>query len=557
MSYDWDSDETSRVFKVPVKSRLQSHVETLMRLTQDNHFFQKITAEHNSVDIHKECCQVMTLEEYGQGDIILNFGEDGDKFYIILSGQVSVMIPVKKKVKLTQKQLEKMKSMKDDSSNSSDSSDESEKSEEVFQKTYKKNTPGRRLGIAMNGVVSASEIIQKLRNEDKILSKIQEGVNPLIEKEETTIVKLFKEKLLKEKNDLLKIIKEAEEEFIEIEIDKLEEVHKLGKGDSFGELALMSDRPRAATIVAISDTRLLVLRKSQFKQILGVISERKQNAKIKALKSSPYFLSWSKNSLSKISFYFHSHSFSHKQELFAEGQKTTGIYFIREGEFTLSKKIAIKNSPTFDYFAKDSGKNTQKKIKLPRLVTDIKVVIKGKNESVGGYEIMGNYLTRQYSCICMSNKADVFFIQKEHFLSRIPNLEYIKEQIEEESQRLTERYTALCEAEQLKTNTFSRNNPSLYENEGIIPMSRYQSRNLQLAKKISYSPISSKFQSQSKTPIEVPKSKEYFRKLTDNEIFEAVNGRSLSHKVHEKKLITFIHKRFPPANFMTKIREKF
>jgi len=49
-----------------------------------------------------------------------------------------------------------------------------------------------------------------------------------------------------------------------IEID----LNELGPGDDFGEIALVTDRPRTATVEALEETHLLVLSKEQFDNIL-------------------------------------------------------------------------------------------------------------------------------------------------------------------------------------------------------------------------------------------------------------------------------------------------
>jgi CRP-like cAMP-binding protein len=45
-------------------------------------------------------------------------------------------------------------------------------------------------------------------------------------------------------------------------------VKTLGPGDSFGELSLMNNRPRLATIVSMGTTHCAILRKQEFGRIL-------------------------------------------------------------------------------------------------------------------------------------------------------------------------------------------------------------------------------------------------------------------------------------------------
>lgn len=47
------------------------------------------------------------------------------------------------------------------------------------------------------------------------------------------------------------------------------EVKSLAEGDSFGELALLEKKPRAATIITSSDTELIVFEKDDFDNILS------------------------------------------------------------------------------------------------------------------------------------------------------------------------------------------------------------------------------------------------------------------------------------------------
>jgi CRP-like cAMP-binding protein len=55
-------------------------------------------------------------------------------------------------------------------------------------------------------------------------------------------------------------------------------VGKLGEGEFFGEIALVTDRPRIATVTSTSQTELLILGKSDFDTVVGLISSDLEQA---------------------------------------------------------------------------------------------------------------------------------------------------------------------------------------------------------------------------------------------------------------------------------------
>lgn len=112
----------------------------------------------------------------------------------------------------------------------------------------------------------------------------------------------------------------------------MEEVMTLTAGQSFGELSILSNKPRAATIISKTKSVLGVLSKENYKKQVGNFNEKSLNEKIDFLQSLAIFQSWSRSSLTKVNFYFRLKKFIWNQVLFKEGSPCDMIYFIKEGE---------------------------------------------------------------------------------------------------------------------------------------------------------------------------------------------------------------------------------
>jgi CRP-like cAMP-binding protein len=64
----------------------------LMKLTKDIDFFVKLMHEHPE-SVHMDCCKYMRYELAPAGSFVFNFGEQADKFYIIIEGTCEVQVP--------------------------------------------------------------------------------------------------------------------------------------------------------------------------------------------------------------------------------------------------------------------------------------------------------------------------------------------------------------------------------------------------------------------------------------------------------------------------------
>ena len=82
------------------------------------------------------------------------------------------------------------------------------------------------------------------------------------------------------------------------------EVGKYSDGYSFGELALISSKPRAATILWTKDTHFAIISKEDYQQVIGKIQKDNLNKKVDFLKNIPWFSFLGRTTLGKFSYFF-------------------------------------------------------------------------------------------------------------------------------------------------------------------------------------------------------------------------------------------------------------
>jgi CRP-like cAMP-binding protein len=78
----------------------------------------------------------------------------------------------------------------------------------------------------------------------------------------------------------------------------------LKTGDYFGEVSLIENKKRMASIRCLEDCHFAILSKEDFNRALGAIEKRKYNERIQFLQSLPYFDKLTKTSVGKLSYQF-------------------------------------------------------------------------------------------------------------------------------------------------------------------------------------------------------------------------------------------------------------
>jgi len=74
--------------KLDPDMRTEENINDIIDVVKDVKFFSRLTTLQQ-----RTLCRTMTIEEFGPREFVFQMGENGDKFYIILTGSVGVQVP--------------------------------------------------------------------------------------------------------------------------------------------------------------------------------------------------------------------------------------------------------------------------------------------------------------------------------------------------------------------------------------------------------------------------------------------------------------------------------
>lgn len=313
-----------KVFSIAPQDRSEFHLNEIMAVTAEIAFLKKITEEKGSDHVHWECCRAMTLEIFEKGQNVVNIGDIGDKFYIIIQGKVSILVPLKSK-----------KTVDTDKS-------------------------------------------QKIQRTNTFSSKINENSQRNRIMRKSTLID-FSEKACEDTYELV-------------------EVRVLNSGDSFGELALLNNNPRSATVKCLTECYFAVLTQKEYKKILRIDAERAVKERVSLLKKLPIFSNLTELNLKSLGYALTESTFKKNQVVYTESDPVDYIYIIKSGEFKLSikeKLPIVRHQSTSSLLKLKLMKTSQRKV-------DLDLVVKGKNEIFGYEEYNSSCANRKSTCTCIS-----------------------------------------------------------------------------------------------------------------------------------------------------------
>ncbi|KAL4426276.1 hypothetical protein ABPG74_018693 [Tetrahymena malaccensis] len=194
-------------------------------------------------------------------------------------------------------------------------------------------------------------------------------------------------------------------------------VKQLGKGFSFGELALLYESPRMATIICLEKCHFAVLNKKEFLRVLKNFQKENLNKKLLYLQNLPLFQKINQSLLRQI----YSKAFDIRttkgQIIFKQGSAAENFYIVKQGEFQVKQEIShmVDQEEVHSIQSlqnQDLTKITNKKQKY--LTVQIALLIQG--DYFGEEDLLKNNEKRSFSVECATASGEIIMIQKNLFL---------------------------------------------------------------------------------------------------------------------------------------------
>ena len=96
---------------------------------------------------------------------------------------------------------------------------------------------------------------------------------------------------------------------------------------------------RAATVTAVTQTHLAILSKEDFQRVCLSQIEKRFDRMLDFLMSFKICEGINKPTLSQLTFFLKERLYKRKYVVYKEGDKATGLYFIKSGEFEITKVL--------------------------------------------------------------------------------------------------------------------------------------------------------------------------------------------------------------------------
>ncbi|KAL4500609.1 hypothetical protein ABPG72_003033 [Tetrahymena utriculariae] len=222
-------------------------------------------------------------------------------------------------------------------------------------------------------------------------------------------------------------------------------VKELNDGTSFGELSLLQNKKRLATIICHTNCHMAILNKQQFVQVLGESEEQKILKEMQFFADYPFFQGWNFNLLKLLYLNSYVKQYIKGQVVFQENQDSNAVFFIKSGDFEVEKYFQYTNimqSGEFKFEGvekqnfqqneqKKRVKGLKKKKKDTNLINEnpshiekdslgklVKLCIYSDREMFGEEDIIKGQ-RRSFTVKCISFTGELIMVKLKDFYNRV------------------------------------------------------------------------------------------------------------------------------------------
>ncbi|CAI2367867.1 unnamed protein product [Moneuplotes crassus] len=415
--------DVRRILRKNGPDRKYSHIQDLAYYFRNQPYFVQYE-EENGVDNLHLLFRAMKFQTVDKDKFVIKYGEIGTKFYIILRGSVSVRIPSRLTMDFSFRSLLEMIV---------------ENKEWIIDNE-------RFIGILMVIQRLIPEIVEtsyKIKLNYKLTKKILKGERVDSFKRYGNRFPGFQDLQYDDP-----YYEAPEEDSKEMSFDLMHKVATLSVGFAFGELALMNNSPRAATIQTEEDCQFAIINKIDFKVIMDRIFKKRYADTVSFLSEFSFLDYLTRKTKERLCHHLILEKCGVEQKILTEGEPLEYIYLIKKGEFEVTKSVFINpelaqdNPQKLKYLKLYTRKQVDflRKLKdsgLKYLVTKenipVEKIKEGDNyqkktikiSKIGDLECFGlieAVLSCPYSVTsikCMAKDSEVYKIKREEFFIKV------------------------------------------------------------------------------------------------------------------------------------------
>lgn len=388
----------------------------------------------------------LKCEKMKKGNSVFKYGDKGNKYYVILKGSASVLLPKETKVSLSLfdyiKMIIRLVIVRENellirtvNSNKSVYNINVEEIKKFIKKGLKDDDDD--IDMDSNVVDIGIKILDTFDNYDK--NKLYAHMNKISE-----IYKSYKTKNKKGCNnvddyislsypkDKNEIVTELHVETKEIFLFSYYEVVRLNKGDAFGEIALTSSTAkRTATIICDEETVFGTLQREAYNSCIRDIQSKIRRGNVKFLLGMKIFshLNWNFFE-SRIFNFFKQIQTVSKEIVIQQGKICDCILFVKKGDFEVTTYMNDEDITFFANAIKKKIRNANLKLDDESILSNIhesnkgnlvkkknlKITIMNDNDIMGLDDMLINNKSA-FTVQCLSDNGTLFSIERSIFFS--------------------------------------------------------------------------------------------------------------------------------------------